>query len=57
MANKRLKKRKEKKTNHQVPAGLIREEVNNSEMPKLIDSIENKDELPEQWKKLIIVPA
>jgi hypothetical protein len=42
----------------QIPAGLIKAggRTNCSEIHKLINSIWNKEELPEQWKETIIVP-
>jgi hypothetical protein len=42
----------------QIPAELIRAggETLRSEVHKLISSIRNKEELPQQWKESIIVP-
>jgi hypothetical protein len=43
----------------QIPAGLIEAggEILRSKILKLIKSIWNKEELPDQWKKSIIVPV
>jgi len=43
---------------HQIPAELIKEggRTVHSEIQKLINSIWNKEELPEEWKVSIIVP-
>jgi hypothetical protein len=43
---------------HQIPAELIKAggEILCSEIHKLICSIRNKEELPQQWKESIIVP-
>jgi hypothetical protein len=42
----------------QIPAELIQEggEILPSEIHKLINSVRNKEELPDQWKESIIVP-
>ena len=51
-----------KDTNHQVlirfPQNLLKQGGGNigSEIHKLINSIWNKEELPEEWKESIIVP-
>jgi hypothetical protein len=44
--------------NDQIPAELIKEggEILYSEIGRLICSICNKEELPQQWKESIIVP-
>jgi hypothetical protein len=43
----------------QIPAELIqvRDETLWSEIHKLINSIYNQEELPDQWKEFIIVPV
>jgi hypothetical protein len=43
----------------QIPAELIQEggEILRSKMHNLINSIWNKEELPDQWKESIIVPV
>jgi hypothetical protein len=42
----------------QIPAELIQAgEILLSAMHKLINSVWNKEELPDQWKKSIIVPV
>jgi len=43
----------------QIPAELIKAEGRtiSSEIHKLINSIWNKEELPEKWKESIIVPT
>jgi hypothetical protein len=42
----------------QIPAKLIQagSEILRSEIKKVINSIRNKAELPQQWKEFIIVP-
>jgi len=40
----------------QIPAELITGGKNRSEIHKLINSIRNKEELPEEWKESIMVP-
>jgi hypothetical protein len=44
--------------NDQIPAGLIQAggEILLSAIHKLINSVWNKEELPDQWKESIIVP-
>ena len=56
MAIEKLKGHKSLGTDH-IPAELIRTEVTTicSEIHKLLNSILNKDELPEEWKRYIIV--
>jgi hypothetical protein len=53
----KLKKYKSPGTDH-IPAELIQAggEILLSEMHKLINSVWNKEELPDQWKESIIVP-
>jgi hypothetical protein len=43
----------------QIPAELIQagDELVPSEIHKFINSVWNKEELPDQWKKSIIVPV
>jgi hypothetical protein len=43
---------------YQIPAKLIQagDEILRSEFHKLINSIWNKEDLPDQWKESIIVP-
>ena len=57
MANEKLKRHKSLGTD-QIPAELIKEwgRTIPSKIHKLIHSIWNKEELPEEWKELIIVP-
>jgi hypothetical protein len=45
--------------NDEIPAELIQAggETLRSEIHKLINSIWNKEELPDQWKESIIVPV
>jgi hypothetical protein len=53
----KLKSYKSPTTDH-IPAEVIKAggKISCSEVHKLICSIWNKDELPQQWKKSIIVP-
>jgi hypothetical protein len=57
MAIEKLKRYKPPGTD-QIPAELIKAGGSKicSEIHKLINSIRNKEELPEQWKKSLIVP-
>jgi hypothetical protein len=57
MAIQKLKKHKSPGI-YQIPAELIKagDRTIHSEIHKLINSIWNKEELPEQWKESIIVP-
>jgi len=57
MAIEKLKRHKSPGIN-QIPAELIKAEGRTlrSEIHKLINSIWNKEELPEEWKESIIVP-
>ena len=57
MAIERLKRHKSPGID-QIPAELIKAggRTNLSEIHKLINSIWNKEKLPEQWKESIIVP-
>jgi hypothetical protein len=58
MATEKLKRYKSSGINH-TPAELIKAGgcKISSEIRKLINSIWNKDKLPEQWKESIIVPV
>jgi hypothetical protein len=58
MAIEKLKRHKSPGTD-QIPADLIKAggTTIRSEIHKLINSIWNKEELPEQWKESIIVPV
>ena len=51
-------KRHKSPGNDQIPAELIKEgsRTIHSEILKIINSIWNKEELPENWKDSIIVP-
>jgi hypothetical protein len=57
MATEKLKRHKSPGIYH-IPAKLIKEGGSKicSEILKLINSVWNKEELPEQWKKSITVP-
>jgi hypothetical protein len=58
MAIEKLKRHKSPDID-QVPSELIKAggRTIHSEIHKLINSIRNEEELPEQWKELIIVPV
>jgi hypothetical protein len=58
MATEKLKRHKSPGTD-QIPADLIKagSRTIHSEIHKLINSIGNKVELPEQWKELITLPS
>jgi hypothetical protein len=58
MAIEKLKRHKSPGIN-QIPAELIKAGGRTicCEIHKLINSIWNKEELPEEWKELIIVPV
>jgi len=57
MAERKLKSHKSRGIN-QIPAELIKAggRTIRSEIYKLINSIQNNEELPEEWKQWIIVP-
>ena len=58
MVIKKRKRHKSAGTDH-IPVELIKSggRIFRSEIHNLINSIRNKEELPEEWKKSIIVPS